>query len=267
MVPRKKDNPHVPVSPQEIIADARRCREAGAAIVHVHARDSDEQPTYRADVYREIISGIRRACPDLIVSASTSGRLHKELWQRSEVLELEGEARPDLASLTLGSLNFPKQASLNPPEVIQGLATRMNERGIVPEWEIFDLGFVDYAQYLIQKGFLLRPYYCNILLGNLGTLSATPEHLDLIVRALPPHTTWSATGIGRFQFSINELAIRKGGHVRVGLEDNLFYDVAKTQPATNVGLIERLVKVAAECGRKIASPDEARLIIGLSPRS
>lgn len=267
MVPTKKDNPNVPISVAEIVAEVRRCRDAGASVVHLHTRDEQGAPTYRKEVVAEIITGVRAACPDILVSGTTSGRNHKEFWQRSQVLELDGAAKPDFASLTLGSMNFPSQASVNDPKMIQELATTMRDRGIVPELEIFDLGMIDYAKYLIERGILKPPFYANLLLGSLGTLAATPLHLALMVQALPQGTTWSAAGIGRFQFAMNSLAITMGGHVRVGLEDNLWFDEARTIPATNARLLERLVKLAESAGRGIASPDDARAIIGLPPRA
>jgi uncharacterized protein (DUF849 family) len=267
MVPTQRDNPHVPITVAEIVADAKRCREAGANIVHVHARDEHGQPTYRKEICAVIFSGIRAACPDLLISATTSGRTHKKFAQRSQVLELEGELKPDFASLTLGSLNFPTQASVNEPQMIQDLAAMMKQCGIVPELELFELGMADYARHLIERGILSPPFYANLLLGSLGTLAATPHNLTTLVRALPDGTTWSGAGIGRFQFHVNSMAIAMGGHVRVGLEDNLWFDRDRTELATNLKLIERLVKLAQAAGREIASPDEARAIIGLPRRS
>jgi uncharacterized protein (DUF849 family) len=159
-----------------------------------------------------------------------------------------------MASLTLGSLNFPKQASVNAPVTIQGLATRMRDRGIVPEWEVFDLGMLDYATYLRTKGLLGDPVYANLLLGSLGTLQATPFNLALAVERLPAGATWAAAGIGRHQFAINRLAIAMGGHVRVGLEDNLWWNDDRTELATNPRLVERLVMIARAMGREPASP-------------
>lgn len=264
MMPTKDDNPNVPITPDEIVADARRCQDAGASIVHVHARDEGGQPTYKKEIYYEIMTRIRKECPELLICGSASGRVYKEFWQRAEVLSPGPGCQPDLASLTLGSLNFPNQASVNAPEMIQALAEAMNERGIVPEWELFDLGMADYTHFLVKRGVLRKPYYANILLGSLGTLSATPYNLATMVRALPEGTVWSGAGIGRFQFYVNSMAVAMGGHVRVGLEDNLFYDPAtKIQPATNAGLIDRVVKVARAVGRDIASPEEARKIIGM----
>lgn len=259
MVPRKADNPHVPIRPAEIVADAKRCRDAGATILHLHAREADESPTYRREVYEEILQGVRDACPEVLISASCSGRLHNLFEQRSEVLSLQ----PDLGSLTLGSLNFPQQASVNEPRMVQQLATAMRDRGIMPELEIFDLGMVDYAHYLIDKGLVATPCYANILLGNLGTLAATPDNLCAVVRALPRGTVWAATGVGRYQFFINSLAVAMGGHVRVGLEDALYYDWTDRTPATNAGLIERVVRVAQAVGRSISTAAETTALLQL----
>jgi 3-keto-5-aminohexanoate cleavage enzyme len=263
MVPTREDTPHVPVTPDEIAADAERVVQAGASILHLHARDADGRPTYRADVYAEVVAAVRERCPEAIVCVSTSGRTFKEFEQRSEVLSLAGDLKPEMASLTLGSLNFPKQASVNDPDMIRRLAERMKERGIVPELEIFDLGMADYAAHLIGRGVLEPPFYANILLGSLGTLAATPSHLTTVVQTLPPEVTWAACGIGRFQLYVNSMAIAMGGHVRVGLEDNIWLDEAKTRLATNLALVERLVAVAQAVEREIATPARARELIGL----
>lgn len=262
MVPTKKDTPHVPVSPEEIIADVRRCRDAGASIVHLHARDSDDLPTYRKDIYSQILNGVRKVCPDIILYVSTSGRVFKTFEQRSEVLELVDPA-PEMASLTLGSMNFARNESVNSPDMIKALALKMAKRKITPEWECFDLGMVEYSHYLTSHEILRPPFYCNLLLGSLGTISATAFNLATMVRALPDGVTWAAAGIGRYQFSVNTLAITMGGHVRVGLEDNLWFDEQRSRLATNADLIDRLVGVARACGRSIASPQKARQIIGL----
>lgn len=266
MIPTKEDNPHVPLSPDEIADDCYLCYQAGASIFHLHARDENGQPTYHSRLYRDIITKVRNRCPDAIVCVSTSGRVYKSLEQRSEVLNLDEAAKPDMASLTLGSLNFPQQASVNEPQMIQALAEKMNERGIVPELEIFDMGMLDYAKYLIDRKILREPFYFNLLLGSLGTLAATPFHLSNLVTHLPLNSTWAAAGIGRFQFYVNSMAIVMGGHVRVGLEDNIFMDAKKQKHATNLMLVERLVKLAGMVEREICKPHEARSLIGLRPR-
>jgi uncharacterized protein (DUF849 family) len=263
MVPTTADNAAVPVAPPTIADDCAACCGAGASIVHLHARDTNESPTWHSELYREIVLGVRAKCPDAIICVSTSGRTHGAFEQRSDVLNLDGRAKPDMASLTLGSLNFPKQASVSDPAMIKRLADMMNERGIVPELEVFDFGMLDYAKYLIERGVLREPFYFNFLLGSLGTLSATPFHLASLVMSLPSGATWAAAGIGRFQFPMNSLAIVTGGHVRVGLEDNLFLDTEKKHPATNRALVDRLVRLAAAAERPIATPLEARAMIGL----
>lgn len=262
MVPMKSDTPHVPITVDEIVADIKRARDAGASIVHLHARQEDGSADYRAEVYSQILAGARAVAPDVILCVSTSGRVFKTFEQRSEVLDCRNP-QPEMASLTLGSMNFPKVASVNDPDMIRSLAQRMAERGIVPEMECFDLGMVEYANYLVERRVLVAPFYCNLLLGSLGTLSATPANLARMVGALPNGTTWAAAGIGRFQFPMNALAIAMGGHVRVGLEDNIWYDDERTRLATNAELITRLVRIAQACGREIATPDEARTMIRL----
>ena len=139
----------------------------------------------------------------------------------------------------------------------------MAERGIVPELEVFELGMVDYAKYLIDRNVLRPPFVFNLLLGSLGTLAATPLNLALLVEALPTESVWAGAGIGRFQFPVNALAVAMGGHVRVGLEDNLWLDADKTRPATNVELVRRVVRVTEAVEREIATPDVARQLLGL----
>ena len=259
-VPRRADNPYVPLSEDEIVADAVRCVSVGASILHLHVRYADESPAYDYGLNESLFRAVREACPGVIISGSTSGRTFSKLDERAAVLA----AGPDMASLTLGSMNFPTQASVNAPATIRGLAARMRERGIMPELEVFDLGMADYARYLVDKGEVGLPAYANILLGSLGTASASAYNLATIVRVLPDRITWAAAGIGRFQLQMNSLAIAMGGHVRVGLEDNLWMDSpTKSDPASNLRLIERVVAIARANGRKVASPAEARQIIGL----
>jgi len=263
MVPTKADNPHVPITPGEIAADARRCVDAGASIVHLHARDDGGQPTWRPDINREILQRVRAACPDVILCVSTSGRVFRRFEERSAVLDIT-DPTPEMASLTLGSMNFAREESLNSPAMIRSLALKMKDRGIVPELEVFELGMAEYAHYLIKHEILRPPFYANILLGSLGTLGARPLYLALAVKALPEGAIWAAAGIGRHQLEVNTLAITMGGHVRVGLEDNLWLDDHRT-PARNAQLIERIVGIARAAGREPATAAEARTLIGLAP--
>ncbi len=263
MVPTKSDSPHVPVTMDEIIRDAIACCHAGASIVHIHARDEEGKPTYRKEIYAEIIRGIRKQCPDLIICASTSGRVLNTFEKRSEVLELEGDAKPDMGSLTMGSLNFPKSASVNDPEMIQGLALKMKERDIVPEIEIFEFGMINAARVLISKGILRESFYFNLLLGEIYSAQGTLFDLAYMVKSLPPEVHWGAAGIGKFQLKMNLAAMLMGGHVRVGLEDNIYYGNDKKCLATNEMLIQRLARMAKEIGREVATPSEAREMVGI----
>lgn len=265
MVPTTRDNANVPVTVNTIAEICAACRMAGGAIFHLHVRAPDESADYRAELYQETILAVRATTPDAIICVSTSGRHFKTFEQRSAVLGIEGRAKPEMASLTLGSMNFPKQASVNEPAMIRKLADAMNERGIVPELEVFDMGMLDYAKYLIERGVLREPFYFNLLLGSLGTISATPFNLATMVMSLPAGSIWAGAGIGSFQFFVNSLAVAMGGHVRVGLEDSLFYDKEKVRPATNPGLVERVAALACAMQREVATPDEARSIIGLAP--
>jgi uncharacterized protein (DUF849 family) len=264
MVPGRSDSPHVPLTPDEVAADVRRCADAGASIVHVHPRDSEGFASQDPDVAAAFIRAVRAAVPEIVVCITTSGRVRHELAGRVKVVELEGDAKPEMASLTLGSLNFPKQASINAPETIQGLARRMGECGVVPEWEIFDFGMLDYAHYLRDHGLLGGQVYANLLLGSLGMLAATPLNLSLLVERLPRGATWAAAGIGRYQFAMNRLAIAMGGGVRVGLEDNLWFDDGRSELATNPRLVERLVTIARAMGREPATPAEVRARLGIA---
>jgi len=263
MVPTKQNNPHLPVSPEEIVRDALAVVAAGASIVHVHARAADGTPTWDPGVYREIIGGIRAGAPEVVVCASTSGRLWNDRQKRAAVLMLEGASRPDMGSLTLGSLNFLRQASTNPPDDILYLLDTMNERGIKPEIEIFDLGMVDYLGLLVAEGRVRPPIYANILLGNRGTANATELNLSFLVSRLPAGCVWAACGLGKHQLPMNSLAVSMGGHVRVGLEDNLYVDPVSKQLATNVALVERVAAVGRGAGREPIPPAEARRMLGL----
>lgn len=259
-------NPHFPVSVEEIVENALAVVEAGATMLHVHAYEADSTPTWRPEVFGRIFAAIRRHCPEVVLVATTSGRLHGETDKRAAVLELEGDARPDMASLTLGSLNFPSQASVNAPDTIQRLCMRMRDRYILPELEVFDLGMLNYAFYLQRKGLLPLDCYVNLMLGSLGAVPGRLLDLAHLVREVPQGWTWAAAGIGRYQLPVNTAAILMGGHVRVGLEDNPYYDYASRIPASNVQLVKRIVRLAAELGRPVATCRKTRIRLKLDNR-
>lgn len=259
----RNDNPNLPVTPAEIAAEGRRLRDAGAAILHVHARKPDGTPASGAAAYVEVVELVRRACPDLICCVSLTGRFDQDIARRAEALC----AKPEMASLSLGSMNFPGGPSVNSPEAIRELARLIYESGAVPEFEVFEAGFINYANYLIQRKELRPPYYFNLIFGSLGAAPLDLLGMGHMVALLPPGAIWAAGGIGRYQLDANLMALAAGGHVRVGLEDNPCMDRARKVPADNVRLVERIVRIARDIGREPASPDEARAIIGLPSRS
>ena len=264
LIPTKEMTPHVPILPDEIVNDVLDVVDLGISMVHIHARDPvTGKPTHEKEVYGEIIGRLRKKRKDLILCVSTSGRVFNRFEKRSDCLNLEGELKPDLGSLTLSSLNFNKQASVNSPQMIQDLARRMLERGIKPELEAFDLGMINYARYLIQKGLLQPPYYFNLILGNIACAQADMLHLGLMINELPEGSIWSVGAVGDYQLKMNSIAIAAGGGVRVGLEDNIWYDAERTRLATNRDLVERIVYIAKAMGREPFSPREARGLLKL----
>ena len=265
MIPTKDMTPHVPILPEQIIDQALEAADLGANMIHLHARDpKDGMATYKGEIYAQIIAGIRTQYKDLVLCVSTSGRNFPSFEQRSECLELEGDLRPDMGSLTLSSLNFNKQASINTPEMIKGLARKMLERGIKPELEAFDLGMINYAHYLIGKKLILPPYYFNFILGNIACAQANPLSLGFMIKELPPESIWSAGGIGKFQLKMNVMGILEGGGVRVGLEDNIYFDAERTQLASNENLVRRIVSIAKVLGYTPYSHQETRNVLGLN---
>ena len=265
MVPDRAMTPHVPLTPSEIVADVLGCVERGANLVHLHARDEAGRPHYSREIYAPQIAGIREVHPEITICVSLSGRTYGEFAQRSDPLQLDGDLRPDMGSLTLSSLNFSGQASVNSPEMVRKLAEAMLERGIKPELEVFDAGMVNYAHYLIAKGALEPPFYFNILLGNLAGAQAAPAQLAAILAELPDDSIWCLAGIGRQQLTANTLGLLFGDGVRVGLEDNIWYDEARTRLATNADLVERVTRAAALLERPVATAAEVRARLGIAP--
>jgi uncharacterized protein (DUF849 family) len=266
MVPTRELSAHVPLSTDEIVREVLACAEIGVAIVHLHVRDDEGRPSLSKDRYRRVIDGIRSARDDLIICVSCSGRGGATLAQRAEVLDLADDDRPDMASLTLSSLNFASQESVNTPSTIRGLLDRMIERGIKPELEVFDLGMANMARYYADRGLLGPVPYANILLGNIAGAQLRLIDAGALVAALPVNTIHSFAGLGAAQLPAAALAVASAGGVRIGLEDNLWYDAARQQPATNAGLVERVHRLAETLGRPVMSPREARALLGLGAR-
>jgi uncharacterized protein (DUF849 family) len=264
MIPTKEMTPHVPLGVNEIVEDVHEALEIGITTVHLHARDErNGEPTHRAEVYRNIIEAIRKFSKDLVVCVSLSGRTFKEFEKRAEPLQLDGNLKPDMGSLTLSSVNFNRQESVNSPDMIQSLGREMKRRGILAELEAFDVGMINYAKYLDKQDILEPPHYFNLLLGNIACAQADLLHLGLMVRDLPPHSCWSVAGIGDAQLVMNSIAIASGGGVRVGLEDNIWYDSSRTRLARNADLIRRIHKLVEVNERRVMLPSEFRKLLNL----
>lgn len=264
MIPTKEMTPHVPVTVQEIIEDVHQAVEVGITMVHLHARDEQTgEPTYEAEVYDKIIAGIRRFSSDLIICVSLSGRTFSEFEKRADPLKLEGNVKPDMGSLTLSSVNFNKQASVNAPDMIQALAREMKRRGVLAELEAFDSGMINYAKYLESKGLLEPPHYFNLILGNIACAQADLLHASVMIRDLPPNSLWSLGGVGDYQLMMNSIAVAAGGGVRVGLEDDIWYDPSRTRLARNVDLVSRIHRLAEANEREIMTPGELRELLNL----
>ena len=260
MVGRKSHNPNLPETVEEILRDAAAAIELGAAMLHVHARDAAGEPEWRPEAYQPIVRGIRALSAEVIVCVSTSGRRVTDIDRRTACLDID--PRPDMASLTLGPVNFLREGVVNSPATVRELAERMRARGVLPELEIFDIGMARAAARLIAEGVVARPGYANILLGNVGTASLAPADLAAILAHLPEGIVRSVAGIGGDQLKANLLGLIHGDGVRVGLEDNLYLDAAKT-PATNAQLVERVVRIARELGLRPATPGEVRRRLGI----
>ena len=256
-LPTRKKTPYVPIRPEEIVDAGVRCERAGAAVIHVHARNpQDESASTDFQIFKEIHEGLKERT-NLIIQISTGGRAGMAYEQRSDRLTL----RPEMASLTTGSVNFPDAVYANSPELIERLARDMKAYGIKPEMEIFDVSMIRNAVELAEKGLAEAPLHFDFVMGLRGAIPATIENLVHLKNSIPAGSTWTVAGIGPAQLVMNIHAILMGGHVRIGLEDNIYF--RKGELAPNERFVERVVKLAAEFGRPVATPDEARRIIHL----
>ena len=262
MIPTKEMTPFVPTTPREIVEEVVDSPVV-ITMVHIHARDDNGDPTWDGEVYARIIGGIRDHDEDIVICVSTSGRNWGEFEKRSEVLELTGDLRPDMASLTLSSLNFNRQSSINEPAMIKLLAKKMRDNGIRPELEIFDTGMMNYARYLIEKGLVEQPCYFNIIMGNIACAQVDPVVLGAILCDLPLGSLFSVGGVGNYQLKANVLGLACGGGVRIGLEDNIWRTPERKELATNHFLLSRINAIAGAMELSPMSPEEFREEIGM----
>lgn len=254
----RTDTPWVPYSPRELADEAVRCRQAGATMVHLHMREPDGAPSQRAALFAETMALIKAADCDIVIQFSTGGAVGMTVEERADALRL----KPDMATLTTGSVNFGEDVFLNSPPMIRAIAARQRQFGVKPEIECFDSGMVDAALRLMRDGAIDGPGHFNFVLGMAGGMGGTTAHLDFLRTLLPEGATWSVAGIGRYEMPLASHAIAVGGHVRVGLEDNLYVEKGVLAKGSHE-LVAAVVAVARAAGRPLATIREAREMLRL----
>ena len=261
-LPRKKDNPAVPITVAEQIESTHEAFEAGATLVHLHVRNDDETPTSNTERFAEVLAGIRQHCPGMIVQFSTGGRSGAG-HERGAMLSL----RPDMASLASGSVNFPARVYDNSPELIDWLAAEMREYGIKPEIEAFDLSMIFQAAKMAADGRIKGPLHVQFVMGIKNAMPVDREVFEFYVKTLArlaPDATWTGAGIGRDQLKLAEWSLDLGGHCRTGLEDNVRLDKDTLAPS-NAALVRQTAALCAAHGRHVASVAQARSLLRLPP--
>jgi 3-keto-5-aminohexanoate cleavage enzyme len=259
--PTKEMNPAVPYTPEEIVKSAVECHKAGASIVHIHVRDPKTGvPDFKVELFKAVLDGIRSKC-NLLVNLTTSALFltgPDVIAQRLQPVYL----KPDLGSFDLGSMNFQDRAFVNPPEFSEAATKCMKEVKVKPEIEVFDVGHIYQAIDLIQRGLIVDPPYFQLCMGVRWGIDATPENLIFMKDKLPPKAVWSVLGVGRHQFPMITMAMLLGGHARVGFEDNLYIKQG-VLAKSNAQMVETAADWAVRLGREVATPDEARRILGI----
>lgn len=254
----KDIQPNLPVTPDEIADAAYACYQAGASIIHVHARDEKGEPTQSFEVYKEIKEKIEAKC-NVIVQPSTGGATWHTPEERLQPVEL----KPEMATLSAGTCNFGNDVFMNSGEYIEKFASRMKALGVKPEIEVFERGMIENAKRYIKMGLIDSPAHFDFVLGVPGASPGAPDDLMYMVNKLPSDATWTVAGIGRYETPLAAMGIIMGGHVRVGFEDNIYYDKG-VLAESNAQLVARVARLAKEFGRPVATPDEARKILNLS---
>ena len=259
----REEQPNLPLAPNEIAEEVARCCEAGASVVHLHVRDEAGAPTQDRERFAEVIDAVRRAAPDVVIQTSTGGSVGMTEDERSQPLDL----KPEMATLTTGTVNFGDAVFENPLPLVERLFLRMRELGIQPEFEVFDTGMVETARRLVDEHDPEpRHAHFDLVLGVPGGMAGTPQAVVHMASILPAGATWTASGIGRTHLRVTLTALAMGGHVRTGFEDTIHY--ARGRLATsNAELVARVARIAVETGREIATPDQAREITGITGRN
>ncbi len=258
----RKDQPNLPITPEEQAREARACFEAGARVIHLHVREDDGSPTQRLERFKESIEAIRNAVPEVIIQISTGGAVGEAFEKRLAPLAL----KPDMGTLNAGTLNFGEEIFVNHPMDIIRLAEAFKEYNVVPEVEVYESGMIDVVARLVKKGIITHsPLHIQFVLGVPGGMSGKPKNLLYMIEHLAeeiPTATWAVAGIGRWHIPTSMMAMVTGGHIRSGFEDNIFYHKGVVAES-NAQLVARLARIATEIGRPIATPQQAREILAL----
>jgi uncharacterized protein (DUF849 family) len=261
-LPRKKDNPAVPISVAEQVESTQQAFEAGATLVHLHVRNDDESPTSQPERFAQVLEGIRKHCPGMITQVSTGGRSGAGR-ERGGMLSL----KPDMASLATGSVNFPTRVYDNAPDLVEWLADEMKRHGVKPEVEAFDLSMIFSAVNLLRAGKIEAPLHIQFVMGVKNAMPVDREVLEFYVKTLErlaPGSTWTGAGIGRDQLTLARWSLELGGHCRTGLEDNVRLD-RNTLAPSNAALVRQVADLLPEHGRRPATAAEARQLLALPP--
>lgn len=252
-------NPNVPLTPEEIAQECYLAWKEGACIAHIHGRDKEGLATQDPAVYKEIIDRVKEKTGNsMIIQVSTGGAVGMSAAERVGPVSL----KPNMATLTCGTVNFGDGIFTNSQDDMESFATAIKENGVKPEFEIFDAGMIENAARLAKKGFVKLPGHFDFVMGVPGGISGDARNLMHLISLIPAGSTWTVAGIGRHELPLAAMAIILGGHVRVGFEDNIYY-TRGVLAKSNAELVARVVRLAAELGRPIAEPDEARKILGL----
>lgn len=254
----RAQTPYIPLTPEEIAEEAFLSYKAGASIVHLHVRDKDGKPTQDVEVFKKVVNLIRSKCPDLIIQVSTGGAVGMTPDERLQAIY----SGPEMASLDTGTTNFGDDIFVNDMPLIRHFASKMAEINVMPEFECFELGHVSNALKVVKEGIINGHMHFNFVLGVPGSCSADVRNLVRMVDLIPENATWTVSGIGRHEFEMAMFAIPMGGNVRVGLEDNIYLSKG-VLAKSNAELVEKVVRMAKELGREIATPMDAKKILGI----
>lgn len=256
----KESNPNLPLTPEEIADEVYASYLAGASIAHVHIRDEQGKPSMDPAIFARTVNLIRERC-NIIINLTSSGGRGLVLTDEDRFIHMQ-QLKPSMGSFDAGSLNLGDRPFINTPQFLEKLAKAMLESGVKPEIEVFEAGMISNALRIAKKGLIKEPLHFQFVLGAQGAMDASANNLVFLMNSIPPGSTWSVAGIGRMQLPLAAIAIVSGGHVRVGMEDNIFYR-KKVLAKSNAQFVQRIVRLAEEFERPVANVEDTRRILGL----